>query len=263
MSTDQYPSLFANRIDVQDRVRRLRKEPSIKDTKEVEHLRQLLATQFSVFDDLRLQATDGVFEVHRLTDNEDPAQFDDLDEADTGPTATANSVAEDNASVPNGAALPEHRTVAIPSRWISQGNIYQAIECDLHVTQADKCLQMLRDLIADKSFQYSHVIRVAPRQAVRTWARALIAQLNHKISYFSRVYGQCRLAMMRLGMDNATLSRYGILEKQDLKSSTALLNPNEPGGQHGCSYHGSGRPDHTDNLHNPTHFMNVSLNIAR
>jgi hypothetical protein len=136
---------------------------------------------------------------------------------------------EDNSIVPDGTILPKHKSLLIPSTWTLQDNMYYGIELDLRLKQADQCLQSLRDLIADKSFQYSHVIRVTPHQGVRTRARAVIATLNRKISHFARVYGQCRLAMTRLGADVNVFNIYCILEKQDLKVSTAILNPNEPG----------------------------------
>jgi len=99
----------------------------------------------------------------------------------------------------------------------------------LCIKQAAASLAALRDLIAEKSFQYSHVLRVAPRKGVRTHACSVIAQLNHRIGYHCRVYNRCREAMEKLEADNITLQTYQILQSQDIRSSTALLNPNEPG----------------------------------
>ena len=180
---------------------------------------------------------------HLAESLEDPAAFDNLDmenaSANTavppampaGPPVTRASAAA--AALTSAAILdvlpPESRRLSIPSRWQSTDNIYRAVELKLRILQADKTLQALRDTIADKSFQYSHVIRVAPRKAVRTRARAAITKLNFLIAYYSRVYGQCQAAMARLGADDPTLEKYQILLKDDVKSSTALLNPNEPG----------------------------------
>src|SRR5271156_7019067 len=99
----------------------------------------------------------------------------------------------------------------MPSTWGSGDNMYRQVELQLRLKQADKCLQALRDSIADKSFQYSHVIRVAPRKSVRTRARATIAKLNHVIAYQCRVYARCRAAMVILGADATTLNKYQIL----------------------------------------------------
>ena len=107
--------------------------------------------------------------------------------------------------------------------------MYRQVELQLRLKQAEKCLQALWDTIADKSFQYSHVIRVAPRKGVRTRARATIIKLNFEITLHCHVYAKCRVAMVRLGASETILSKYHILLKEDVKSSSAILNPNEPG----------------------------------
>ena len=61
---------------------------------------------------------------------------------------------------------PEWRPLPIPSNYSSAGNIYHAVELDLHIQQAVRSLHILRDSIADKSFQFSHVICIAPRKGV-------------------------------------------------------------------------------------------------
>ena len=157
--------------------------------------------------------------------------FDDLD--DEGPS---NDSIDDSESTQTAAApaadlpqLPEDRQIALPSNSGLGDPGYCEIELGLRVTQADKSLQALRDAIADKSFQYSHVIRVAPRKNVNTRARANIAKLNNTIAYHARVYRRCRQAMTSLNADDITLGKYQTLSRDDLRSSAALLNPNEPG----------------------------------
>ena len=107
--------------------------------------------------------------------------------------------------------------------------MYRQVELQLRLKQADKSLQALRDTIADKSFQYSHVICVAPRKGVRTRAQATITKLNFQIALHCHVYAKCRAAIARLGTDEVVLNKYCILLKEDVKSSSAILNPNEPG----------------------------------
>ena len=232
------------RILLQDRVRRLAKEPREEDRKEVEQLREKLMPQFELLDQMCLRATEGRFGQEPELMAEDPAAFDDMDEDDTagnighrshdndggGPATRAQ--AQVAATINAGEFAigpPETRRLSIPSTWSSTENEYRVVELELRIQQATKTLQALRDSIADKSFQFSHVIRVAPKKGVRTRARATIAKLNHLIAYQSRVYGRCRAAMARLGADNPTLNKFQILLKEHVKSSTALLNPNEPG----------------------------------
>lgn len=216
-------------------MRRLATEPREDDRKEVERLRQLLTPQFDVLDGLQNRAATQGFGTNDNHDTDDPSTFDDLD-ADqnyfhpvshapiTRATSDGVAAAQDFGIVP-----PERRRLSIPSTWLSPDNPFRAMELTLRIVQASKSLQALRDIIADKSFQYSHVIRVAPRKGVRTRARATIAKLNYLIVYHCRVYGRCRAALARLGAEQKILDQYRILLKQDVRSSSALLNPNEPG----------------------------------
>jgi hypothetical protein len=146
--------------------------------------------------------------------------------SDSTPACLSESV--DAASDTNIIAV-EQRPLPLPSRSPTRDNVYSPMELELRTKQADRSLQSLRDCIADKSFQYSHVIRVAPRKDVRSRARSVIAKLNQKIAFHARVYMRCRSAIESLGATNAILTKYRPLVKADIKSSTALLNPNEPG----------------------------------
>jgi hypothetical protein len=214
-------------------VRHLRKEPREDDQKDVESRRLALISQFSVLDTLQGSIASALNLPASVIDteaNDDAAVFDDLDDEEPRdnilpqqtPRGQAAAAGED---VP----LPEQQFIALPSNSGPRHAAHRAEELKLRITQAEKCLQALRDAIADKSFQYSHVIRVASRKSVNTRARATIAKLNNKITYHARVYCRCRKAMAALDADDAMLQKYQILLKEHLRSSAALLNPNEPG----------------------------------
>ncbi len=53
--------------------------------------------------------------------------------------------------------------------------------------------------------------------------------LPDKISFYCRAYNRCRAALIRLRADAALLQRFCVLAKDDVNSSSALLNPNIPG----------------------------------
>lgn len=225
-----------SRIDLQDKVRRTVKEPRDDDERKIEQLRKLLLTQFTVLNDAQNQITRQAF-ILGQNDMMDSvaAAFDDLDDEDTteletSTTSMNNDISgEYDTAAPGSLDQPETHPLGLPSNWVNQDNPYRAVELDLRIKQAENCLLSLRDAIADKSFQYSHVIRVAPRKGVRTRSRAAIVKLNDTIAYHARVYGKCRQAMLRLHADAAILTKYPPLLREHLKSSTALLNPNEPG----------------------------------
>lgn len=121
---------------------------------------------------------------------------------------------------------PENLTIALPSSAVGGNHVLAPIELDLRRAQAERQLQELRELIAEKSFLYSHVIRVAPRKAVRTRARTNIAKHNISIVHLCRSYMRTRSALLLLGAPSGS---HPILLKEHVKASTAILDPNLPG----------------------------------
>ena len=223
------------RIQIQDRVRRLSTHPREEDQTQIENLRHDLVQQLAVLDGVRRQAVQEAFESDSTDMSDDAELFDSIDNDEnivnptipTGLTVAGQSTAAAATHPP--VVAPERTPVSLPSNWLSDNNPFRPIELELRLKQACRTLQTLRDVIADKSFQYSHVIRVAPKKGVRTRARAIIATLNHRIAYLGRVYGFCRAAMVRLAADAATLTEYPLLLPEHVKCSTAILDPNEPG----------------------------------
>jgi len=122
----------------------------------------------------------------------------------------------------------ENRPLPLPS-YIAQDKELSDIELQLHQQQASRILLSIWSTVADKSFQYSHVLRVAPRKSVKTRARSAITKLNSKIATDCCIYNHCCSAMVRLGADASILHQFKLLTRADVKASTALLNPNIPG----------------------------------
>lgn len=103
------------------------------------------------------------------------------------------------------------------------------VELSLRKEQAQTHIRQLRELIADKSFQYSHVIRVAPRKSIKTKGRATVKGLNVQIAFHCYMYRHCRSRLISLGADRATLQQFPELKQEDIKASTAILAPNIAG----------------------------------
>lgn len=76
------------------------------------------------------------------------------------------------------AVAPENIALSLPSTYSGQESPLTVLELRLRIQQAERYLQDLREAIAEKSFLYSHVIRIAPRKAVRTHSQTTIASLN-------------------------------------------------------------------------------------
>lgn len=132
-------------------------------------------------------------------------------------------------SSPGSVTNIEQRSLAIPSTTPSNQDLHRGIELQIRIESATQHIYALRELIAERSFQYSHVIRPAPRKGVRTRARSTLSKLSHSVSFHCIAYRRCRAAMERLGATPDILNQYQLIQAEDIKTSTALLDPNKPG----------------------------------
>ena len=128
----------------------------------------------------------------------------------------------------NGPGAIEDQIISLPSNG-NISNDYQDLELTHQILNANNHLNRLQDLIAEKSFQYSHVICVAPRKVVTTRSRAMIKKLNHLIAQHYRMYSRCWSCLVSLGAEHSILSQLKVLNPKDVKASTVILNPNKPG----------------------------------
>jgi hypothetical protein len=161
-------------------------------------------------------------------DDPDPTAFDNLD-----------NVRNEDVPLPGGAAgparntitllPPEQRPLHLPSRHCPDTHPWRKTELSIRIKQADRYLAALREAVAEKSFQYSHVMRKGASKTVKTRSRSVITLINSRITAYSRIYGRTRAALVRLGADEPTLNKYLVLHKDDVRASSAILDPNEPG----------------------------------
>jgi len=171
----------------------------------------------------------GVIEIHSTASQilEPLAQWDEIanEPVPGGPNSVPVYVDELSSTGP---IQIENQIMPLPSNG-KVGPEYARIEISHRIAHADHHLNRIRDLIAEKSFQFSHVIRVAPRKAVNTRSRAEVKKINLQISILCRLYTQCRARLIKLCADPQTINRLQILTIEDVKASTAIVNPNEPG----------------------------------
>jgi hypothetical protein len=213
------------RIELRDKVRRLGKSPHVSDTQTVEREREALASHMVTLTHLQNAANIADHEIapSRIThDNE--GEFDSSDDLDPAEDDTPAASGLSNRPANTHAIPVEEQQVYLPCN----GN-FAEVEINLRKNQASRLLHLLRELIADKSFQYSHIIRAAPRKGVRTRSRAVVQELVNKITLHARMYNHCRSRLLALGCDAGTLSIFQRLTKDDLHASTAILKPNIPG----------------------------------
>jgi hypothetical protein len=160
----------------------------------------------------------------------DSTAFDNLDDdlAEPEPEPDPRARRKDN---PNDLKVlpPERRTIMLPSTHFSEDHPHRKLELTLRIKQATRYLAAIREAVAEKSFQYAHVMRKSPSKGVRTRSRTVIAKLNERIALRCRVYGRARSALVRLGADEDTLKTLRVLSKEDVKASSAMINPNSTG----------------------------------
>ena len=99
----------------------------------------------------------------------------------------------------------EEQIIPLPSN----GNVSDSY-CDQELTycilHAEHHLTHICDLISEKSFQYSHVIQVAPCKGVNIHLRAAVRKLNLEISVHCQQYSQCWTCLIWLGANLANQS---------------------------------------------------------
>ena len=205
-------------MEVQAHIRRTSKNPSEDNNTQLALLQERLAAEFMALEVTSLITSPGA-QPNILYDLEDGEAFENSDELDQGNEWGSHDL--------NLHSI-ERRTLPLPS-YLNVQDPNAGIELLLRVQQAARLLDAVRSNIADKSFQFSHVLRVAPRKSVKTRARDSISKLNVQLGNLCSAYHRCRVTMIHLGADDDILGRFKVLTPADVRSSTALLNPNIPG----------------------------------
>ena len=201
------------RIQLQDIVRR---SPSHVDQEIIDEKREALAAMFVQLTDL--QSAAGIIE----NKGKEKAVLDDETEYDDYEEPTVKAVTH---------LTPiERKTIVLPSNGNVESNPSASdLEIKFRKMQAHSQLNRIRDLIADISFQFSHVIRGQIRKNIRTRSQKRVKSLHNELTLHARIYTRCRNHLVALDCGHSTLGQYRELKKEDLKSSTAILEPNQPG----------------------------------
>ena len=146
-------------MEVWDRVTRLKSDPREEARLEVEKLRQALTTDLLSLQSLQSTLSYTAATNPNDTEEQDEESFDNLDDE---VTEGSNATEPEEIGIP-----PERRTIPMPSNQ-SHNRQYRLAELTLRIKQATWYLAALREVIAEKSFQYSHVMRSAPTKSVQT-----------------------------------------------------------------------------------------------
>lgn len=219
--------IYVFRLEIQAKVRQLGRNPGITARQTIETARDQLTVLLQELKNAIHAA--GIIELNGTPQpvQEPLSLWDEIayEPVPGGPNSMPD-VSDDQA--PKGPTPIENHIIPLPSNG-NVGPAYAKLELSHRISHAELHLSRIRDLIAEKSFQFSHVIRVAPRKSVNTRSRAEVKKLNLQISVHCRLYTQCRARVIQLGADPETINRLQSLSTEDVKASTAIVNPNEPG----------------------------------
>lgn len=220
------------RIEIQDKVRRLGTAPDEDEVDTIEQLRSTMGMFMTTLWELQAAAGIASINIPISSTSEEECHFDSLvEEPEEGAPSSDVPAVPRSANALHVAADPlpiERQSIPFPSNGRIP-NAFRDLEISARMRVADQQLARLRDLIADISFQYSHVIRAAPRKSLRLRGLAKVRMLNIQIVQHARIYSCCQVAFTQLNCGENIRSRYPPLRKNDLRASTAILNPNIPG----------------------------------
>ena len=226
-------------------MRHLGRDPRGDDRQKIEKLRTSLSPLLVELS--RLQAAAGIFQCAPAVPREQPSQSVDQPSHSRDPLAHWDILVQDlddepPPPPPAPVAARRTRSTGLDENQLpvedqvlflpSNKNVTPCpddIELIFRKNQANAHLHQLRELIVEKSFQYSDVLRNAPRKGVKTRARGTIKGINIQISLHCQVYSHCRSRLIDLGADAPTLQQFRKLTQEDIKASTAILNPNVAG----------------------------------
>jgi len=213
---------LCSRIQIMDCVQRLGCTSDNTEQNDIDQLWDALKTFLLHL--AALQSAAGVSD-HRCTGADLIFEGDNIDWDGPGiPPATDYPPNSDKDNV----GAIEKQIICLPSNGNTQGEFIQE-ELELCEEQAKKHLSLLRKLIANKSFQYSALVRTGNQPQVRTRAQTAVHNMNAKIAFHARMYNRVWCHLVMLGVDENTSCWYRLLQQDDIAASTAILNYNEPG----------------------------------
>lgn len=190
-------------------------------------------------DAARYMSSQGIAAFATLNDSAEaiPAASLDLSDSDSeaeleqGPTTT-KFAASLQAQI---SLMNEKYPILLPSalghemcKKLNLKTVLQA-ELALREGQANDALYAIRLYIGEKSVRFRKNLRLAKSKVQKTRSWDAIHTVDRCLKEQSLIYNSARNAMIKLGADNNTMSRYQVLTSEDLKVNTAIVEPNARG----------------------------------
>jgi hypothetical protein len=198
---------FNDRIDVWARVTFLQNDAREESRLEVEKWCQSLTTDLICLQTLSVIDHPGFSNTNGLKDPR-AESFEDLDNDIENTTPSCSDFMISGSDL---ASYPEYRPLSLLSHNSTEDPPYSKVELSLRVKQASQYLSAIQEAVAEKLFQYSHVMHGTHSKAIWTRSRAVIRKASNRISHYCRVYNRVRAAMVQLGADESTLNTFRLL----------------------------------------------------
>lgn len=216
---------FTRRLSLQSEVRRMGKSPSPELQIKIQNKRQRL--QISIDHFLKDSPIAKLMEEGSHESNAGPAiaEWDDDSSSEISVDDIAVNEEDDDASPAEHQILPLPSSLQITSESPQYLRTLAKRQLKLEMGHANDTLHKLRLAIGHKSFIYRNRVRPATNYAKRTRAHAQVRTLDQTVSHCADVYKACREAMVNLSAEKKTLDIYQVLEKKDLITDTAVMDP--------------------------------------
>ena len=120
----------------------------------------------------------------------------------------------------------------VPSTYQHRAQLARLMksEWELRKGHANDCLASIRQIIGQQSFQFKNLLRPAQDKVHRTRARTSIQSVYCDLTLKAQIYRWTRQALQSLGLEPQLLiATYRVLDKDDLKVSAAVGDPNQRG----------------------------------
>ncbi|KAF8801023.1 hypothetical protein BYT27DRAFT_7116145 [Phlegmacium glaucopus] len=120
--------------------------------------------------------------------------------------APASNVSHRLLSLAIGPIPIEDQLLSLPSNG-NVGPVHRDLECSHYIALAQHHLNQIHNLIAEKSFQFSHIIHISPHKGVTTRSRAAVKKLDLQIALHCQLYTRCQTHFVALDADQPTQAR--------------------------------------------------------
>ena len=138
-------------------------------------------------------------------------------------------------SPPDGRINAEYISLHLPSHlgrsWCNRNAAEDLANAELRLRegQLNDSLHHIRIALGHKSYLFRSNVRPARTQRLKTRAWAEVHAVESTVQHHARVYNRTQQSILDLGANTPLLSRYRVLERQDLKVDTTVIAPDVRG----------------------------------